>query len=57
MGVLFPGGAGYISSHMVLGLLDAGEDVIVLDNLSTGFRWPAPTRKAQAASPRQTPPI
>jgi len=57
MGVLFPDGAGYISSHMVLGLLDAGEDVIVLDNLSTGFRWPAPTRKAQAASPRQTPPI
>jgi UDP-glucose 4-epimerase len=39
MSVLVTGGAGYIGSHMVLELLDAGEDVIVLDNLSTGFRW------------------
>ena len=35
MSVLVTGGAGYIGSHMVLELLDAGEDVIVLDNLST----------------------
>lgn len=42
MGVLVTGGAGYIGSHMVLELLDAGEDVIVLDNLSTGFRWAVP---------------
>ena len=40
MGVLVTGGAGYIGSHMVLELLDSGEpDVVVLDNLSTGFRW------------------
>jgi len=36
MSVLVTGGAGYIGSHMVLELLDAGEDVLVLDNLSTG---------------------
>jgi len=37
MTVLVTGGAGYIGSHMVLALKDAGQDVIVLDNLSTGF--------------------
>jgi UDP-glucose 4-epimerase len=42
MGVLVTGGGGYIGSHMVLELLDAGEDVTVLDNLSTGFRWAVP---------------
>lgn len=39
MTVLVTGGAGYIGSHMVLELLEAGEDVVVLDNLTTGFRW------------------
>lgn len=39
MAVLVTGGAGYIGSHMVWALLDAGEDVVVLDRLSTGFRW------------------
>lgn len=39
MAVLVTGGAGYIGSHMVLALTDAGEDVVVLDNLSTGFAW------------------
>ncbi len=39
MTVLVTGGAGYIGSHMVLTLLDAGERVVVLDNLSTGFEW------------------
>lgn len=39
MAILVTGGGGYIGSHMVLALLDAGEDVVVLDNLSTGFRW------------------
>ncbi len=39
MAVLVTGGAGYIGSHMVLELCDAGEKVIVLDNLSTGFDW------------------
>jgi UDP-glucose 4-epimerase len=42
MTVLVTGGAGYIGGHMVLALLDAGEDVVVLDNLSTGFRWAVP---------------
>lgn len=39
MTVLVTGGAGYIGSHMVLELTDAGRRVVVLDNLSTGFRW------------------
>ncbi len=42
MAVLVTGGAGYIGSHMVLELLDAGEKVVVLDDLSTGFRWAVP---------------
>ena len=42
MSVLVTGGAGYIGSHMVLELLGAGEDVVVLDNLSTGFRTAVP---------------
>jgi len=39
MTVLVTGGAGYIGSHMVWELLDHGEDVVVLDRLSTGFDW------------------
>jgi UDP-glucose 4-epimerase len=39
MTVLVTGGAGYVGSHMVLELLDAGERVVVLDNLSAGFPW------------------
>jgi UDP-glucose 4-epimerase len=39
MTVLVTGGAGYIGSHMVYELIDAGERVVVLDNLSTGFDW------------------
>ena len=39
MTVLVTGGAGYIGSHMVQALLDAGERVVVLDNLATGFDW------------------
>lgn len=42
MAILVTGGAGYIGSHMVLALLDAGEAVVVLDDLSTGFRWAVP---------------
>jgi UDP-glucose 4-epimerase len=42
MTILVTGGAGYIGSHMVLELLDKGESVVVLDNLSTGFRWAVP---------------
>lgn len=43
MAVLVTGGAGYIGSHMAWALLDAGEDVVVLDRLSTGFRWAVPS--------------
>jgi UDP-glucose 4-epimerase len=39
MTVLVTGGAGYIGSHMVYALIAAGERVVVLDNLSTGFDW------------------
>jgi UDP-glucose 4-epimerase len=39
MTVLVTGGAGYIGSQMVHELVDAGERVVVLDNLSTGHRW------------------
>lgn len=42
MTVLVTGGAGYIGSHMVLQLQERGENVVVLDNLSTGFRWAVP---------------
>jgi UDP-glucose 4-epimerase len=42
MTVLVSGGAGYIGSHMVHALVDAGETVAVLDNLSTGFRFLLP---------------
>ena len=42
MTVLVTGGAGYIGSHMVHALADAGERVVVLDNLSTGFDWAIP---------------
>jgi UDP-glucose 4-epimerase len=42
MTVLVTGGAGYIGGHMALALLDAGESVVVLDDLSTGFAWAVP---------------
>jgi len=42
MTILVTGGAGYIGSHMVLELLGSGERVVVLDNLTTGFRWAVP---------------
>jgi UDP-glucose 4-epimerase len=38
MAILVTGGAGYIGSHMVLALCDASEEVVVLDDLSTGVR-------------------
>jgi UDP-glucose 4-epimerase len=39
MAILVTGGAGYIGSHMVWRLVDAGETVVVADRLSTGFEW------------------
>src|SRR5262245_39991684 len=42
MTVLVTGGAGYIGSHMVHALLEAGDQVVVLDNLTTGFDWAVP---------------
>lgn len=39
LNVLVTGGAGYIGSHAVLALLDAGHRPVVIDNLVTGFRW------------------
>jgi UDP-glucose 4-epimerase len=42
MSILVTGGAGYIGSHMVHALIEGGENVTVLDNLSTGFKWAIP---------------
>ncbi|OZG72099.1 UDP-glucose 4-epimerase GalE [Hahella sp. CCB-MM4] len=39
MKVLVTGGAGYIGSHVVRQLGEAGHDIVVFDNLSTGFPW------------------
>jgi len=43
MTILVTGGAGYIGSHMVHELVDQGERVVVVDNLTTGFPWAIPT--------------
>lgn len=40
--ILVTGGAGYIGSHAVLALKDAGWEPVVIDNLVTGFRWAIP---------------
>src|SRR3546814_207921 len=40
--ILVTDGAGYIGSHAVLALRDAGYGVAVIDNLTTGFRWAVP---------------
>jgi UDP-glucose 4-epimerase len=43
MTILVTGGAGYIGSHMVLALMDAGREVVVVDDLSTGRRNAVPS--------------
>jgi UDP-glucose 4-epimerase len=48
--ILVTGGAGYIGSHVALMLSEAGERVVVLDNLSTAFA----TRCCTAPSCRET---
>jgi UDP-glucose 4-epimerase len=42
MAILVTGGAGYIGSHMCWALDDAAEEIVVIDNLSTGFEWALP---------------
>jgi UDP-glucose-4-epimerase len=38
MAILVLGGAGYIGSHTVYELIDQGEDVVIADNLETGYK-------------------
>jgi UDP-glucose 4-epimerase len=42
MSILVTGGGGYIGSQMAYQLVDSGERVVVIDNLSTGFDWAIP---------------
>ena len=42
MAWLLTGGAGYIGSHIALAFREAGTDVVVLDDLSTGYRGYVP---------------
>ena len=46
--ILITGGAGYIGAHVALAALDAGREVVVLDDLSTGFRQAVPAGAAFA---------
>ncbi len=39
MKILVTGGAGYIGSHVVKALGEAGHDLVIYDNLSTGHEW------------------
>ena len=44
MSILVLGGAGYIGSHTVHALIEAGRDVVVADNLVTGHRAAVPPK-------------
>ena len=48
--ILVTGGAGYIGSHAVLALCDAGHRVVVVDNLVTGFAWAVDPRATLVAA-------
>jgi len=39
MKIFITGGAGYIDSHVVKALGEAGQDLLIYDNLSTGHDW------------------
>lgn len=41
--ILVTGAAGYIGSHAILALIEAGHRVVAIDNLSTGHRWAVPS--------------
>ena len=54
MAILVLGGAGYIGSHTVYELIQAGRDVVVADNLLTGFRAAVhPKARFYQASPKR----
>ena len=44
MAILVLGGAGYIGSHTARALVETGRDVVVADNLETGFRAAVPAK-------------
>ncbi|MBE6759689.1 MAG: UDP-glucose 4-epimerase GalE [Ruminococcaceae bacterium] len=44
MRILVAGGAGYIGSHTALELIKAGHEVVVADNLATGYRSAVPSQ-------------
>ena len=48
MRVFITGGAGFIGSHLTDALIARGDDVTILDNLSTGSAAKSPTLKAQS---------
>ncbi len=54
MGILITGGAGYIGSHVAKYLMENGEDVIIVDNLETGFKDSVKTEKFYEVDIRDT---
>src|SRR3989344_3317223 len=46
--ILVTGGAGYIGSHVVKQLIDKKNDIVIVDNLSTGFQKTVNTLKKYA---------